>query len=823
MNLYGYDTETWLMGVGNVIPPIVCAQVYDMQSEANYLVSTGDGEELRQLMVGLFQEVDEDPEALLVAHNASYDLAIAATTFPELVPVIWRLLYDGKVKDTLIREKLLNLTDHGNLEFYEYKGFNKRLLFDMASVVKKRFGVDLSADKDKDDAWRKNYKLLDGIPVSDWPKEAVDYAKDDPVWTLKIFLDQEEDAVTLQEDAEIDPFVTESFRVAADFSLFLATSYGAEVDGETIGQVSEEVFAALIPEKLPLLFDSGIWEEFDPERLGVIGVDPKSTKLPIVQKAVPPRPHKRGTKEHLPSCEGHKDHPDYKKGKKVECSCPPKMSKAKPEKCNKNALKDFVMALADSNDAVTLKYGELTDNMREEGRTQGNISVDGDWVAENRGFHDVLMQYSQRQELQKLVTDYLPNLRRAEENGGVIHAPFDVLKRTGRTSSSGGGKAHPKPYPAWNGQQVDPRVRKCIVPRPGYIFYSLDWKAMELCTAAQTCLDLFGHSVLADKINEGLDTHSYLGSQIAYHLDDGFRSICSTSDPDDTFEVLWEMRNSKEICDFPWARHKNEELAMEGKEEQEFTMKDFYKHFRKFAKPTGLGYPGGLGPKTFLAFARGTYGVDVDMQTAKELRKIWLETYPEFVDYFQWINRDAIDFRNGQREVTDKKTGKIKKQNKYFYETPLGMRRSGCDYCAACNGNGMQSPGAEGALMAMIDVTRATHDPEYGYPDLCWDEKGFISKPSIFIHDEIFGELRDEGPEANTRRINEQCRIMEEAFKNTATPDVKSVVEPALMRRCWIKFAEDSYNNAGNLIPWDDDPKNLELALEKKWVPEHLA
>lgn len=821
MNIYGFDTETHLMGVGKVIPPIVCGQVYDLNNEKSYIFSTGDKGSLHSLTKNMLDEVEEDDEAVIVAHNLAYDLGVISAAFPDLIPQIFRLIYAGKFKDTIIREKLLNLTDHGDIDFRFWGNTAKRLVYDLASVVKARFGVDISEGKSGEDSWRMRYEELDGIPVSKWPQDAISYAMDDPVWAAKVYVDQITDAEKLIKEG-IDPFTTEDFRVAADYCLFLATAYGTAVDPITVGQVSEEVFSALIPEKLPLLFTKDIWKEFPADAIEAAGVDPKSLKMSIVSKGKPPRPYKGGTKEHLPECEGHKEHPDYHPSRKVVCSCPPKMTAAQPEKLNSNVLRDFVRVLAEVEPEVTLKYGDLTDKMKEKGLTEGNLSVDSDWLAEHKGFHDVLMEYAARQELQKLATDYIPNLTRAIDEGGIIHAPFDVLKRTGRSSSSGGGKRHPKPFPAWNGQQVDPRVRKAIVPREGYIFYSLDWKAMELCTAAQKCLDLFGYSVLAEKINAGLDTHAFLGGQIAYHLDEGFAALCDSEDPDETFQKLWSLKSDKSDCDFPWAKHENEERIAKGQEPKEFVMSDFFKHFRNFAKPTGLGYPGGLGPRTFVAFARGTYGVSVNHETAKHLREIWLNVYPEFREYFRWIDHDAVDRRNGRREYKDKKTGKIKYQNKYVYTTPLGMVRSGCDYCAACNGNAMQSPGAEGALMAMIEATRATHDPEYEHPNLCWDENGYVSKPLLFIHDEIFGELRDEGAEINHARIMEQCRLMEGAFAAVATPDVKSTVEPALMRRCWTKVAEDAYDKKGHLIPWDDNPDNLEWAIKQGFIPEHL-
>lgn len=50
-------------------------------------------------------------------------------------------------------------------------------------------------------------------------------------------------------------------------------------------------------------------------------------------------------------------------------------------------------------------------------------------------------------------------------------------------------------------------VRECFVARPGYVYSSEDYKAGELVTLAQACLDEVGWSKLADALNHGLDPH----------------------------------------------------------------------------------------------------------------------------------------------------------------------------------------------------------------------------------------------------------------------------------------------------------------------------
>ena len=50
-------------------------------------------------------------------------------------------------------------------------------------------------------------------------------------------------------------------------------------------------------------------------------------------------------------------------------------------------------------------------------------------------------------------------------------------------------------------------IRECFVARHGYYFAFCDYSFIELCTLAQSCLEYFGWSHMADAINAGLDPH----------------------------------------------------------------------------------------------------------------------------------------------------------------------------------------------------------------------------------------------------------------------------------------------------------------------------
>jgi hypothetical protein len=444
-----------------------------------------------------------------------------------------------------------------------------------------------------------------------------------------------------------------------------------------------------------------------------------------------------------------------------------------------------------------------------------NVVCDGDWMEEYAPLDDILMLYSERKKIEKIVTSYLPSLYWAEGYeqcprilGGHktrisgktpaerAHFPYQPLKETGRTSSrtatKGRGDSQILLYPSMNGQQVDPRIRPCFVADgflacgtetpdldtyKGNVLYSIDYSAMELGTWAQECINIFGYSVMAEKINAGEDPHAFLGAQIAATCDREFSSFTDGVDRDKVFKVLCQLKGVKDPCTSP--------QYMEMKPGASWG--DFYDHYRTFAKPTGLGYPGGLGPDTFRAYARGTFGIVVDLEMAQVLREVWKSTYDEAGPYLEYINKQCQD-PYAPPTYTEDDDGKVRERAWYCYTSPLGMHRARAPYTAVANGLGLQTPGAEGALRG---VWRAVEACTTG---------SLAGKmyPCGFIHDEQIGEVVWKGPET-TEWVRAYQKIMEDAMMAT-TPDVVSRTEAALMFR-WNKKAKPVLVD-GVLVPW---------------------
>lgn len=386
----------------------------------------------------------------------------------------------------------------------------------------------------------------------------------------------------------------------------------------------------------------------------------------------------------------------------------------------------------------------------------GEISASAEALEELAGVDPVLDMYSDRTGMIKIKTGFLPNL-----TSGQVWSNYDVLKETGRTSSFGNSdKSKRQPiYPAVNIQQIPKKdgVRECFLPPAGYVMCSTDYASLELCSVAQVTYTLLGFSIHREKINQGYDCHSYLGSGMALTLEPIVVNL--QIDRDLAYQALNKYRK---------AQIPDEDLSPEA--ENARALKKKATDWRNFAKPVGLGYPGGLGPATCVVLGKTQYNVVMTEDQSTVFRELWRQTYPEMPPYFQWVNKQLDPHFPGQ--------------DMYCYETQGFNRfRAACTYCATANGKAMQSLSADGAKRSVCWLARAMSGaipPNSAY-DLLSD-----CTPLAFIHDENLAGLPDDL--LTTERALLQAQLMVEAMK-LSMPDVRISCEPALMRH-WTKAAE---------------------------------
>ena len=349
----------------------------------------------------------------------------------------------------------------------------------------------------------------------------------------------------------------------------------------------------------------------------------------------------------------------------------------------------------------------------------------------------------------------------AEGVENPLHTRFESLAATGRTTSSGPNIQNVR----WNfpdrcvdktcrgraGQdgkcgkcggpvESPPGIRECFVPRQGWVFASADYEQLELRTLAQVCLKLLGYSRLAETLNSGKDPHMMVAAQL--------------------------LGRPYEWC---IAHKKDPDVQMA----------------RQTGKVANFGFPGGLGAEKLVLFARMAYRVRITVEEARQLKRTWIKTFPEFGDYFKYI--DTLQDEEGNFVVQHLFTNRLR--TKIFY-------------CVACN-SFFQGLGADAAKAAGYLIARACYydksSPLYG------------CRIVNFIHDEWILEVPDDWQDGwirATAAANELARLM---MLGAApfVPDVPMGAEPQLMRR-WSKYAKRLVDRTtGLLIPWD-----LELSAE---------
>jgi len=186
-----------------------------------------------------------------------------------------------------------------------------------------------------------------------------------------------------------------------------------------------------------------------------------------------------------------------------------------------------------------------------------------------------------------------------------INARYNVLVSTGRTSCGGP-----------NMQQLPRKggVRECFVPRPGHLFVSADWSAIEMVALAQVCLNLFGVSRLAEALNDDLDPHLFVAAKLA-----GIDYAEAKRRYDAGDEMIADLRQLSKIANF--------------------------------------GYAGGMGAATFVDYARG-YGRTISTEMGESLKRAWMGAWPEMSRYFEYISVITGDM--GPKQIEQQVSGRVR-------------------------------------------------------------------------------------------------------------------------------------------------------------------
>ncbi len=352
------------------------------------------------------------------------------------------------------------------------------------------------------------------------------------------------------------------------------------------------------------------------------------------------------------------------------------------------ALKNLVISAYGGDPPLTDKGGVKTDKQ--------TLLDSGD---------ETLMDIAEGGKAGKYISTYIPWMEAGTR--GPINPSFDTLKVTGRTGSR---EPNIQNFPVKGG------LRECFIPRPGFIFIDADYSTLELRTLAQSCLDLLGHSSMAEALKReamegGPDLHSLLAGRIY------------GEDPLAIFN----------------AYNAGDKEASEK---------------RKLAKAPNFGLPGGMGVDKFVMWAKAAYKVVITKERGIELKRAYLEQWPEIPEFFRVIGE--IVGEEGEGAIRLPRSGRVH-GGKWFTEM--------------CNLM-FQGPAADGAKAAFYEVTRRC----YAVPSSAL----YGSRPVAFVHDEILAESpRDRAQAA----MEEMVEIMKTCMQAKATPDIPVAVDAGLMER----------------------------------------
>jgi DNA polymerase-1 len=218
MRVIGWDIESHLLKPGVKAPRGVCISFAERINGAitSKLLLWEEG-------LDHIQELLSEPETILSAHNHVFDWGCVLAARPALLSVVFNAFEADRAWDTLVAQKLIDIAT-GNLKFRfdPQTGEALRAAFSLAALMWRHFQEKL----EKVDTWRLKYALLDGVPLDQWPQEAIDYAIGDAIAALRLYEKQWEDAG--------EPIPTLGVQVRSFLALHLSSVWGLRTDKEAV-------------------------------------------------------------------------------------------------------------------------------------------------------------------------------------------------------------------------------------------------------------------------------------------------------------------------------------------------------------------------------------------------------------------------------------------------------------------------------------------------------------------------------------------------------------------------------------------------------------
>jgi len=224
MRIIGCDFETHLITRGCIAPRLVCGSWNDGEQEG--LLD-------REQTIAFCRAMLEDPDVIWVNHYIAFDLGVLCAEDSSLLPLVFRAIDEGRIRCTKLREQMIQ-NALGQLKYYQDDlGEMRAQDFSLQALVKKYFDKWLQKGGD---TWRLRYNELDGVPLEQWPPEAVKYPLDDARWTRAIYVAQE--AMVLP-----DGIPGEIATMQAQWALYLMSLWGMRTDAVAVEKLRVDLTA----------------------------------------------------------------------------------------------------------------------------------------------------------------------------------------------------------------------------------------------------------------------------------------------------------------------------------------------------------------------------------------------------------------------------------------------------------------------------------------------------------------------------------------------------------------------------------------------------
>ncbi len=424
------DFESFLIRPGLLAPRAVCAS-FAKPNQPAWLLRADRACSALEHILG-----PDGGGEVLIGHNIPYDLAVAAAYRPALLPLIFKAYEDGRIRDTKLRQQLLDLAA-GCLNYPRPDGTKG---YHLADLELHHFGLDRSAEKQDPNGWRLRFSELDGLEPHEYPLAAREYALDDAgtltSGTLGVCLVQSR----LAGVADDAPLINEVEQNRKAWALHLASCWGWRTNREATEALeawARGEWSALQTK----MFHAGYFR-LEPmtnaeiaEGRAADGITPPTYTATGRLSVVSGRPAK-----YVKNTELIREH----------VARALRAQGLEPALTDKGAVKADADALSMTGDALLEELGET-----------GPVGT--------------------------ILKTFVPTLKLGLDV--PINTRFNPLLETGRISSS---------KPNLNNISREGGVRECFVPRPGFVLCSVDYNCAELRSLGQACLWLFGWSKMAE-------------------------------------------------------------------------------------------------------------------------------------------------------------------------------------------------------------------------------------------------------------------------------------------------------------------------------------